>query len=273
MSASKKPICIHFHIFKNAGTTIDWILKKNFGKNHLTMDYQATNPAQIFSWEQVLNFLKKYPDVKAFSSHIIRFPIPEDTPFNFLPMVFIRHPIDRAFSIYGFQRKRTDSDRPGIIKAKELNLNDYIKWNFKVKKFRPMKSFQVLYLSHKDTKSVVDENDLKMAIKHMKECPIIGVVDRFDESMVLAEEVLQYDFPSIDLSSVKQNISKERMGDLTQRINSEKSKLNESVWKQLLKENELDLELYRKTNEELDNRLNKIENFNEKLTNFQKRCK
>ena len=78
MKESKKPVCLHFHIFKNAGTTLDWILDKNFSENHLTLDDLEDRGARL-QWDDVLKFLEKNPDVKAFSSHQLRFPIPENT--------------------------------------------------------------------------------------------------------------------------------------------------------------------------------------------------
>jgi len=267
---ASKAICLHFHIFKNAGTTIEWILKKNFSKNAFSID--TDDPKGILSYDKVLDFFKKNQNIKALSSHQIRFPLPQLDDVDLIPILFIRHPIDRAFSIYDFQRKRTDADRPGIMKAKELNLNDYIKWSFEIEKFRPMKNFQVIFLSDKDVESAVDENDLRNAIDHMMKCTIIGIVDRFDESMVLAEETLRKYFPNINLAYVKQNVSKGRKGDLAQRIYAAKSSLEESVWEQLLKENELDMKLYQKTNEELDIRLAKINGLKEKLNDFKKRC-
>jgi len=64
MSESKKPVCLHFHIFKNAGSTIDWILDKNFSKNHLSMD-DTENTGAILSWDKILDYFDKNPNVKA----------------------------------------------------------------------------------------------------------------------------------------------------------------------------------------------------------------
>ena len=62
-----------------------------------------------------------------------------------------------------------------------------------------MKNFQVLYLSRDNVESKVDNNDLNIAIERLKSCPVVGVVDRLDESLVVAEEILRNDFPKIDL--------------------------------------------------------------------------
>jgi len=268
----KQPICLHFHIFKNAGTTIDWTLKKSFGKNHLTMDYEVTNPAQIFSWEEVLNFLKKYPDVKAFSSHIIRFPIPEDTPFNFLPMVFIRHPIDRAFSIYSFKRRDSDNALATIV-AKTGTKKEFIEWSLRIKKYAVMKNFQVLYLSRTNLKPLpITEKDLSLAKEILEKCIIAGVVERLDESLVLAEENLRPFFEKINLAYKKQNISLDRQGSFDERIENEKKEIGETLYDKLIEHNKFDLELHKTANELLDYKIKQIHNFEEKLSDFQNRC-
>jgi len=68
---NKKPVLIHFHIFKNAGTTLEDIFKKNFLNEAISMD--AGKPGRILSWDEIFNyFSNNCPTVKAFSSHQIR---------------------------------------------------------------------------------------------------------------------------------------------------------------------------------------------------------
>jgi len=270
MQYSKKPVCIHYHIFKNAGSTIDWILEKNFSKNHLTMD-DLKNSGAILSWDEIFEYINKHPNLQAFSSHQIRFPIKENSDFQFIPMLFIRHPIDRAFSIYSFKGRSSD-DSIGTLKAKSLTLKEYIQWNLDLKNYMPMKNFQVLYLSNKDTKSEVDFQDLKLAEKRIKSCNVLGVVDRLDESLILAEEYLRSFFKNIDFTYVKQNVSKDRKGKLSQRINEGKLKIGDSLMERLEEHNKLDMQLYSAANDELNFRLKNIEHFNQKLSDFKQRC-
>ena len=264
-----KPVCLHFHIFKNAGTTIEWTLQKNFSKNFISID--TDNPQGIINIEKILDILRKNPRLKAISSHQIRFPI-HNNEFEFIPILMIRHPIDRAISIYQFQRKRTDANRPGIVKAKELDLNGYIKWNLGVKNHMAMKNFQVLFLSDKPASSTADIQDYQIALQRLKECKIIGVVDRFDESLVVAEETLRDHFPKIDLSYVKQNVSK-RNESLEQSLKEGEKQIDKSILEKLLESNMFDLKIYLEANHELDKRIKNTENFELKLTEFKERCK
>jgi len=268
---NKKPVCLHYHVFKNGGQTLAWIFEKNFSKNAIRID--TDNPSGVLSNDVVLDYVNNNQETKAISSHQIRFPVPESPRFHFISVMFIRHPIDRAVSVYYFNRSRTDSNRKGAQKAKSSSLNDYFKWSLKVKQHKVMKNFQVLYLSKNDVRSNVDKIDLQLAIDRIKKCDVLGVVDRFDESLTVAEETLKDYFPDIDLSYIKQNVTPDRRNKLTERLDDEKSLVEENIMNATIEENQLDMKLHSVTNLELDNRLKEIKNFDTKLEDFQNRCK
>jgi len=272
MISMKNPICIHFHIFKNAGTTIDTVLQRNFSEDAITMDTGV--PDGILSWTKVLDYIKeKHPTTKSFSSHQLRFPLPQSSEYQFLPIIYIRHPIDRAFSMYSFDKQRISfRDINTVVKAKSTDLAGYIKWNLRLKNHMVMKNYQVLYLSDKPRGSTVGESDLGLVIERIKNCPVIGVVDRLDESLVLAEKTLGKYFDAIDLSYVKQNVSKDRTGNLSQRLETGRENIGNELMNKLENENKLDLKLYSITNQILDGRLKELTDFDDKLIDFKNRC-
>jgi len=269
----KRKVLLHFHIFKNAGTTIDSVLEKNFLENAIRGD--GEKPKDILPMEIVIDYLNKNRNVKVFSSHQIRFPIPENSEIEFLPLIFIRHPIDRAISTYNYDQNRVDPNSQISFEARTMYLSKFIEWNLhpprKKTKNMTMKNFQVLYLSHNNVETEVDSNDLNVAIERLKSCPVVGVVDRLDESLVVAEEILRKDFPEIDLSYVKRNVSKNRKDTLQERLDDSESQLEKSLWEDLKKHNELDFKLYEMANKELDVRIKKIDKFEEKLNSFRNR--
>jgi len=266
----ERVVCIHYHIFKNAGTTIDSILEKNFFINAVRIDTEK--PREVIPMHIVLDFLNKNPKIKSFSSHQIRFPIPESKNLKLLPLIFIRHPIDRIFSIYSYNKKRSEQKNLVIQQARVSTLNEYIEWYLQRKENFDIRNFQVIYLSKNSTKTDVGNVDLELALKRLKNCSIIGVVDRLDESLVLAEDTMKKYFTDIDLSYIPKNVSNERIGTLDEKIDQGRTQLSESLWKELLSKNELDLKIYFNANEELDYRISKINNFEEKLKNFKERC-
>jgi len=270
---SKRTICLHFHIYKNAGSTVDYILKKNFSTDAILLD--TGKPRGILSFETVLHcFTKHYPNVKSLSSHQLKFPIPQNSGFNFLPMVFIRHPIDRALSIYSFDKRRKDIKGDiGVEMTKSLPASEYFKWSITQDEHYVMKNFQVRFLSSKPPRVKAETQDLKIAIERLKECKVVGVIDRMDESLLYAEENLRQLFSEIDFSYVEQNVSDEREVKLNERLEKARQEIGNKTYSELEDTNKLDFKLYLEANKILDEKLKSVENFDEKMSDFKKRCK
>jgi len=271
MDKKKKPVCLHYHIFKNGGTTIEWIVERNFPNKTINIDTGITKG--ILSNDVILEYLSSHPDVKTISSHQIRFPLPISNIYEFIPIFFLRHPIDRIFSIYKFNKYRPDVNDPGVVKAKNLSFNDYVKWNLDQKRLKVMKNFQVLFLSDKPINTAVDEKDFDIAMERIRSCLILGVLNRFDESLVLGEEVLQKYFDSIDLSYRKQNITENKVKEFDDSLDGIKNSLKPYIFDDILKENQFDLKLYSEANKELDHRIENLDDYNEKMNNFVERCR
>jgi len=270
---NKKPVLIHFHIFKNAGSTLEVILKKNFSNDAISMDTES--PRGILSWDTIFSyFSNNSPTVKSFSSHQIRFPIPENSDFNFLPVLLVRHPIDRAFSIYSFDIKRKNlKNQISIEKAHNLPVREYFKWNIEHKKFAVMKNFQVRYLASTFSRPDINLDDLNRGIERLKECKVMGTVERFDEVMVFAEEILRPYFNGIDFSYVKKNVNKERKGSLNERLEDARMVIGDTLMYKLEEANKMDFLLYSKANELFDKQLESVDNMSSKLAEFKNRCK
>ena len=266
----KKPIILHYHLFKNAGTTIDWILEKNFGKNAIRMD--ADIPRGILPNKTVLQFIEKNPNVNSVSSHRLRLPVPENTKFFFLPMIFIRHPIDRIFSIYSYNKRRKDVRTIPEENAKKMNVSEYITSNLIHKKNHAMKNFQVLVLTKSKNDEKICKEDLEIAKKRLAKLFIFGVVDRLDESLVLAEERLRPFFKKIDLSYVTKNVSVDRSMSLEERLKEDHKSIGEILMNELKEKNSQDQSLYDFSKIILNEKINGIENFDEKMKNFKSRC-
>ena len=273
MENQKRPVCLHFHIYKNAGTTFDNILKRNFSDDALLLD--TGKPRGILPFDTVFHYFSKHhPNVKSLSSHQIRFPIPQNPDYMLLPIVFIRHPIDRAFSIFSFDKRRNDIPEDiGVEMAKKLSASEYFKWNIGQEDHYIMKNFQVRYLSTKPPRVKAEPQDLKIAIERIRTPTIVGVVDRMDESLLVAEEKIKQFFNEIDFSIVKQNVSKKRKGSLNDRLENARLEIGNNIFIKLESANELDLQLYSQANKILNDELKKVKHIEEKILDFKKRSK
>lgn len=82
----KRDIILHSHIFKNAGTTFDYILEKNFGKSFI--DHRDDKNVVDGRQRYLNDFLNKNKKIKAFSSHSIHFKAKNSFKYNFHQVYF-----------------------------------------------------------------------------------------------------------------------------------------------------------------------------------------
>src|SRR5258708_242269 len=116
-------LIFHYHLFKNAGTSVDAILKANFSGRWVTREFNggphAANVARVGQW------VEEEKDAVAFSSHTAMLPPPSLEDVQFFPVVFVRHPIDRIASAYAFECKQP-GDGFGAVLARNTTLGGYI---------------------------------------------------------------------------------------------------------------------------------------------------
>src|SRR5215472_14641285 len=94
---SKRQILVHYHIFKNAGTSIDAMLRASFRSRweKFDPDLPVSDPSGMLA-----QFIAERPRVRAISSHTICPPLPAIEGTYLQPIFFLRHPIARVASAY-----------------------------------------------------------------------------------------------------------------------------------------------------------------------------
>ena len=85
-------VILHYHIFKNAGSTIEEILGRSFGEGFARFD-PLESDARVRGAD-LLCALERNPHLKAVSSHQIRYPMPKASGLIFFDLCFLRDPID-----------------------------------------------------------------------------------------------------------------------------------------------------------------------------------
>ena len=118
----------------------------------------------------------------------------------------------------------------------------------------------------------LDEKDYSIALKRIERTDLVGVVDLYDESMVLFEQFLRPIFPDIDLAYITQNITKERAKKMDERIFKTLNDLDLEVANSVIVNNHWDLKLYMASREKVLKGILEFEGFEEKLATFRKRC-
>lgn len=267
-------IILHGHIFKNAGSTLDWSLSRNFGDDFL--DHRDNRAMRQQRAKHLAWVVARATELKALSSHHLCYPLPNPKGVTFHTVYMLRHPVERIQSVYAFERKQ-DSDTPGAIAAKEKDFAEYVTWRMQEEVPRTIRDYQTSYIAGFHTRKIkvtAPADWLQRALHHLEFLDCVGVVDRYDESMVVFEDYLQRYFPDIDLAYVRQNVSQQGASDqeMATRIHSTLDKLG-GLTAQVLDQNSYDLALYRQANQKLDDAIAGISDFDKRLANFQKRCK
>ncbi len=258
----KRVIIVHVHMFKNAGTTFDWSLEKNFGEAFI--DHRDDDKMREGA-KYLGPFLKENAHIKAISSHHIRLPLPDIDAALCLPVYILRHPIDRIGSVYAFHRKR-EANSIGAMKAKEMSFSGYVQWFMDSSRPATIRDFQTRYCSGRfggGKKLTVKDYD--EALQSLHNTPLVGTVEHYAESMVLFEQKLKDFFPAIDLSYKKQNIGKRQAVGLETRIENIKKELGEDLTQQVIESNKYDFMLYEEAKQLLSSRTSGLSGFDERV--------
>ena len=252
LSTRKKlPLLIHYHIFKNAGSSFEWALEQAFGKRFRQFD--SPDPRGVISDRQIARLVRSEPDVYAISSHQATPPPPRILGRQVITSILIRDPIARIGSIYAFERAQ-QANTPGATKAKELDFKRYVEWRLQATP-SALCNFQVLVCSGRH-RPVSSKRDLEAAIIRLDSIEIAGTVARYEEWMALAQWHLQQYFPDLSLVSVHHNRSNtsgsESEAHVFERLTAD---LGAGLTSELLSRNELDMTLHQIADSLLTRRL------------------
>ncbi len=267
---SERIVIIHNHLFKNAGTTIDFALRRNFGAgfvDHRDDDNMRKGSAYLGP------YLSENPWIRAVSTHHLTLPLPSLDKVLLPQIVMLRDPIERVTSVYNFERRQTKAATPGALFATQHDLKEYVQWrmnpdvgntirNFYISRFLPRRKIKKKHFT---------AEEFERARAFLLSVPLLGLVERFDESMVLMEEFLREYIPEIDLSYIPQNVGQKRKS-VRERRELLKQELGEELFQKLQERNREDIALYELGKSLVKERINKVEGLEAKLRDFRKRC-
>ena len=211
------------HIPKTAGTTFRSALNTIVSDKYCFPRVKQIRLSKIYSnIDQFANgdvpFSK---DVKLVYGH---YPFAVSTLFPHIPrkIVFLRNPIERCISyIFHLKRVYPDKSIEQIFKIANSQMNNY----------------QVRFLADNNTSilncfkgKAVNIKALENAKKNLKSCDVIGISERFSESITLCEKTLGLTFKKINF--------------LNEGTNKNHDLLTEEQFDYIVKNNTLDLLLY-----------------------------
>jgi hypothetical protein len=264
-------IIVHNHLFKNAGSSIDWALRNNFGNAFID---HRDNQKMLKGPSYLGPYLLNNPSIIALSTHHLRPPLPVLENTRILTIMMFRHPIERVTSAYNFERKQTGASTLGAKFARTHNLREYVFWRMQSEVPPTIRNFHIYRTLPlpANWRNDVGETELGQAKNFVDSVRMLGFVESFDESMVLFEDGLRFFSPDIDLSYRIQNVGQRRGETLEEHIQWLQKEIGADAFQLLIEGNRADMELYEHARNLFHERLNQVADLAAKLNDFRARC-
>jgi len=238
---STRKVLLHYHLFKNAGTSIDRILKKNFDGRWLNQEFPPQSECN--HREAISALILDNPDLAAISSHTLMMPAPRIAGVEILPIVFLRHPLDRLKSAYTFERAQ-DANTAGAVLAKRMDFAGYLRARLATPNDRSCRDFQASRLAM--AVPAREGGERERAFAAIDRLPFVGLVERFAPSIRRLEAQARRLFPEFRSFAVWANASRTTGDGIDERIAEIRRELGEEDFTAIVMANLTDIDLYAK---------------------------
>ena len=262
---TNRNVLLHYHIFKNSGTTFERVLNDNYGEQHIS--FGGPFPFSQINQDQLSMIIERHPAAVACSSHQIHLPAPSSMAFRAIPVVFIRNPMLRIRSVYLFDQRQNKSlskrahDNPleGLEEWVVLALGG----NHNLNRHQ-ISNFQTSFVSrcynlppklHRIEGRV--NYDLQTAINNLSLVPCLGRTEHFDTDVAsFAGTLARFDIPFSYQPKRAENISSPDHGQpISEQLDAMQEHLTAATWDKLRWMNHQDLALYDIVHDMLEKRL------------------
>lgn len=251
-------IC-HYHIYKNSGTSFDEILRANYGERHIGFD--GPFPYFAISQQELAKIIQRNPKAKAFSSHQTSLPPPCSLEFTVHPVVFVRHPILRLYSVYKYKREQNDSTLTSI-NAQAMEFGEWCRHNL-------AHAQEIVQVSNAQTRALGGsygavslmrrrerqmEYDLVQARRNIAGVELLARTENFEHDVARFRAILQRHGVDFDPSGAEAHNVNASDFSLTveDRLAKIEAELGEGTYRQVMAANVQDLAIYTEVCARLD---------------------
>jgi len=230
-------VILHYHLFKNAGTSLDHALRGHFGRAWM----ESEGGERGWRAPQIAALIAAHPGLKVLSSHTALLPPPRLPGVVIHPLLFLRHPLDRVRSIHDFERGQA-SVTEGSLLARNTDLPGYIRARLDRAGDRSIRDFQVHRLAR--TFPPTDGSEAERALRALDVLPHVGLVERYNDSLLRFEAGLAEDFPGITLLPTQANRTQRPGLSLEQRLAAMRADIGGELYGRLEDANAQDIALH-----------------------------
>lgn len=261
-------LIVHYHFFKNGGSTLVSALERNFGDNFASIEADAHNKA--LEPAVLVDTIRARSNLQAISSHTLRPPLPRVEGISFHEIFVLRHPLDRLRSMYDFYSTKADA-HPLARQAKTLDLPSFLK--FLISDYPHLARDSQLRTLAAAGGRIAREFDLATAEAMLRNAAGVLVLENYDAGLATTEHYLQRFFPKIDLSYTSRNVSHRRLPTLEERLHEMEAQCGSRLYRELLELNQLDTQLLTFASREADRRYREMASPEAVLRDFVRRLR
>ncbi len=241
-----RKVIIHYHLFKNAGSTIDHIFEREcvgrFGQ------IEGEHPWSVLGDSEMTTYLEQNPDIEYVTSHQATLYTIVPDHMQVFPIFFLRHPIDRAHSVYNYEKLQTGSTSHGSRMAKQLDFDGYVQWRLTPEGGAVIRNFQARCVSGRRNperaRTMNDQQMQESSLQKIAAMEFFGIVERFDESITLMQRYLEGFRSGMNYQYERVNSSVVRARTIEERLALIHSQLSADTYDLLIRHNQIDLAIY-----------------------------
>ncbi|MDO9502247.1 hypothetical protein [Falsiroseomonas sp.] len=205
-----RTLILHHHLFKNAGTSVDIALEQAYGARWRAVE----GAGRDLTGADLAAVLAADPALLALSSHTFRPPFLVPGEVRILPIILLRHPLDRARSAYEFERKQV-ADTFGSRLAKQEDFAGYVRVRLDRAGDRAIRNFQTYRLVPPATPP---DEELMAALASIARLPFIGLVETYAFSMSVFARLLSGQVGPVSFEVVRANTTAKSDTELDARV-------------------------------------------------------
>jgi len=235
-----RTVVFHYHLFKNAGTSLDAALREAFGDDAWA-EREFRGPISA-NQKATAEWIETHPEIQCFSSHTSVLPCADIPGVTVFPVILLRHPIDRIASAYTFEAQQ-NAGTFGSTLARNTTLAGYIETRLSMPGDHQCSEFHAYRLAEGRPASEGSLHD--RALQVLEQLPFIGIVEEYGRSLSILESALtDAGFENVALQNQQKNVSKGRKRLLDDKLQKIRSEIGDELFDRLIEANRTDLELH-----------------------------
>lgn len=179
---------VHLHVPKTAGTSFNYVLRKAYPGRFFEGIFET---GHVLSQDEARGFIQTHREMRALSSHALRYPCPPIEGLHYQYAAILREPVERAVSLY-FHEKRIHAADPQHRSKKSLAEFVDIARN--------------TGFGNGQCRHLHVSGDVTLAKQVLEQLDVVGTTEQFETTLIVARK--QFHLPFTALIQPRLNKSK-----------------------------------------------------------------